>query len=105
MTTDEGAASINRAIIAMARSLNMGTAAEGVETAARLDFLAAAGCDLMQGYFISRPLLAAKITALLGAGLLPVRRAAGGPGPALARPHPLASLHAHGAVQAELALS
>ena len=65
VTSDEGAASITRAIIAMARSLNMTTVAEGVETQAQLDFLAMLECDVMQGYLISRPLPAERITSLL----------------------------------------
>ena len=100
VTTDEGAASITRAIIAMARSLNMSTVAEGVETAAQLEFLAAAGCDLMQGYFISRPLPAEKITALLGAGVQPLHRL-----PAPAGSHSPAGNPAQAAVPAELVLS
>ena len=69
VTSDEGAASITRAIIAMARSLNMITVAEGVETREQLEFLGALGCDVMQGYHISRPLPVDRMTALLGAGL------------------------------------
>lgn len=67
VTSDDGAASITRAIIAMARSLNMTTVAEGVETRAQLEFLGALGCDVMQGYHISRPLPADEMTALLDA--------------------------------------
>ena len=69
VTSDEGAASITRAIIAMARSLNMTTVAEGVETKEQLEFLGALGCDVMQGFHISRPLPVSQITALLDAGL------------------------------------
>jgi EAL domain-containing protein (putative c-di-GMP-specific phosphodiesterase class I) len=47
---------IASAIIQMARSLSMGTIAEGVETAEQLDFLRASGCDDIQGYHFSRPL-------------------------------------------------
>ena len=65
VTTDDGAASITRAIIAMARSLNMSTVAEGVETRAQLEFLGALGCDVMQGYHIGRPMPAELVTALL----------------------------------------
>ena len=74
VTSDDGAASITRAIIAMARSLNMTTVAEGVETREQQDFLSALGCDVMQGYHISRPLPASQITALLEADLLRARR-------------------------------
>ena len=68
VTSDDGAATITRAIIAMARSLNMTTVAEGVETREQLAFLGAAGCDVMQGFHIGRPLPAGQITALLGDG-------------------------------------
>ena len=65
VTSDEGAASITRAIIAMARSLNMTTVAEGVETQEQLDRLSTFGCDVMQGYFLGRPQPVDRITALL----------------------------------------
>lgn len=39
--------------------------AEGVETAAQRDFLVAAGCDQMQGYYFSRSVPAAGVPALL----------------------------------------
>jgi diguanylate cyclase (GGDEF)-like protein/PAS domain S-box-containing protein len=47
---------ITHAVIAMGRSLRLTTVAEGVETAAQAEFLATHGCDMMQGYLISRPL-------------------------------------------------
>ena len=65
VTSDEGAASITRAIIAMARSLNMTTVAEGVETREQLDMLGTLGCDVMQGYYLSRPLSRDAATAFL----------------------------------------
>jgi EAL domain-containing protein (putative c-di-GMP-specific phosphodiesterase class I)/FixJ family two-component response regulator len=43
----------------MARKLNMTSVAEGVETQARWDLLCMLGCDLVQGYFIARPIAAA----------------------------------------------
>ncbi|MBC7603915.1 MAG: amino acid permease [Ramlibacter sp.] len=73
VTSDDGAASITRAIIAMARSLNMTTVAEGVETREQLELLGALGCDVMQGYHISGPLPVNQITALLEADLLLVQ--------------------------------
>ena len=76
VTSDESAASITRAIIAMARSLNMTTVAEGVETQAQLDFLTAQDCDVMQGYFISRPLPAEQLTAMLCREFYAIERAA-----------------------------
>jgi diguanylate cyclase (GGDEF)-like protein/PAS domain S-box-containing protein len=47
---------ITHAVIAMGHSLRLLTVAEGVETSAQAEFLATNGCDLMQGYLISRPL-------------------------------------------------
>ncbi|MCQ4086056.1 bifunctional diguanylate cyclase/phosphodiesterase [Saccharibacillus sp. JS10] len=48
--------SMVQAIIAIGRSLNMEVLAEGVETLEQLEFLRAAGCDEIQGYYLSRPL-------------------------------------------------
>ncbi|WP_083198141.1 sensor domain-containing protein [Pararhizobium polonicum] len=56
---------ITGAIISLAQKLQMQVIAEGVETQAQVDFLAASGCDDIQGYFISRPVGAAAFVALL----------------------------------------
>ena len=42
--------------IRLAKSLNMRTVAEGVEIREQVDFLAAQGCDMIQGYYYSKPL-------------------------------------------------
>ncbi|MEJ2792209.1 EAL domain-containing response regulator [Iodobacter sp. LRB] len=42
--------------ISMSQRLNLKTVAEGVETADDWDQLSALGCDIAQGYFISRPI-------------------------------------------------
>lgn len=65
------AAAITRAIITMAKSLNLKVVAEGVETEAQLDFLAASGCTTMQGYLLSRPVPAPAMTELLRRGCRP----------------------------------
>lgn len=44
------------AIIQLAHSLNMQVVAEGVEEAEQLAFLQQQGCDLVQGYYYSKPL-------------------------------------------------
>ncbi len=45
------------AIINMARSLELKTIAEGVETLEQLEYLREQGCDEIQGYYYSKPLL------------------------------------------------
>ncbi|MEP5764738.1 MAG: EAL domain-containing protein [Halieaceae bacterium] len=47
-----------RAIIAMARSLQLVVVAEGVETEEQLAFLNSIECDLVQGYLLGRPVVA-----------------------------------------------
>ncbi len=47
---------ITRAVIAMARSLNLEVVAEGVEQVEQLEFLRSLGCAYVQGFFISHPL-------------------------------------------------
>tara|TARA_B100000446_G_scaffold38056_3_gene33403 strand:+ start:2514 stop:4565 length:2052 start_codon:yes stop_codon:yes gene_type:complete len=51
--------------IILAHSLNMKLVAECVETQAQLDFLQEQGCDLVQGYFLHKPLPAAQFRDLL----------------------------------------
>jgi EAL domain-containing protein (putative c-di-GMP-specific phosphodiesterase class I) len=48
--------SIARAMVSLGQSLGLTVAAEGVEDAATLAFLAEIGCDHAQGYFIAPPL-------------------------------------------------
>ena len=47
---------IARAVISLARALELRTVAEGVETERQLNWLTEHGCDIGQGYFFSRPL-------------------------------------------------
>lgn len=56
---------ITKAIIALARSLNLWIVAEGVETESQLSFLQAEGCQEVQGYYLSRPLDVDSATELL----------------------------------------
>ena len=53
------------AIVQMARSLQLKTVAEGVETEAQMAWLRGLGCDLAQGYAIARPLDAGQARAWL----------------------------------------
>ena len=43
-------------VLNIARHLQVPVVAEGVETEAQMNRLRAAGCDLIQGYYFSRPL-------------------------------------------------
>jgi hypothetical protein len=62
MTYDRGAAAIVRTTVDLARSLGLTVVAEGVESETALLELARLGCDLAQGYHISRPLPAEQLT-------------------------------------------
>jgi len=44
------------AVIGLAKAMNLPTIAEGVETAEQMFTLKAMGCDVIQGYFFSKPL-------------------------------------------------
>ena len=59
--TDPDDRAIVRAIIQLARALNLQTIAEGVETEAQHQFLRHEGCDMMQGYRFCRPIDAAAL--------------------------------------------
>jgi diguanylate cyclase (GGDEF)-like protein/PAS domain S-box-containing protein len=52
---DENSMTLVRAIIALGHQLNLSVTAEGVETLEQLKFLKAHQCDLVQGYFFSKP--------------------------------------------------
>jgi len=67
-------AAIVRAVIALARSMNLRTVAEGVENEQQLAYLAGLGCDEYQGYHFSKPLPAAEFLSLLQAEQAATRR-------------------------------
>ncbi|WP_334174144.1 bifunctional diguanylate cyclase/phosphodiesterase [Pseudoxanthobacter sp.] len=59
---------IVQAIVAMAHAAGLKTTVEGVETAAQCEWLKAAGCDNVQGFFFGRPMPEAEISRLMAAG-------------------------------------
>ncbi|MFZ3084290.1 EAL domain-containing protein [Rhodoferax ferrireducens] len=56
MTISKDSSLIVRSTIDLVRDLGRKTVAEGVETREQWDQLAAAGCNIAQGYFIARPM-------------------------------------------------
>ncbi|MFA7270762.1 MAG: PAS domain S-box protein [Sterolibacterium sp.] len=68
---DPDDATIARTVIGLGHSLNLKVVAEGVETAEQLTFMQTHDCDLVQGYYFSRPLPADDFAALLKQGLAP----------------------------------
>ena len=77
----------------MAHSLGMSTIAEGVETAEQLDYLRAQGCDQVQGYHYSRPLLPEHLETFVRANLQARQQGAA---------HPAHTAQPTSAVQAEV---
>jgi EAL domain-containing protein (putative c-di-GMP-specific phosphodiesterase class I) len=67
---DPGSAAIVRATIGLAREFGIEIIAEGVETAAQLEFLVGAGCRHIQGFYFSRAVPADQTTRLLRQGVL-----------------------------------
>ena len=55
---DSSLRAIVEGTLGMARQLGMKSVAEGVEDRADWDFMRVLGCDVAQGYFIARPMLA-----------------------------------------------
>ncbi len=76
MTDDRNDAAIVRSTVELGRNLGLKVVAEGVETAAAWAHLKALGCNFAQGYYLSRPVPAAEIAALVVAdGSTPARAA------------------------------
>lgn len=65
IAADSDDASITRAVITMAHHLKLKVVAEGVETPEQLALLISHQCDVIQGYFFSRPLPLDEMTRLL----------------------------------------
>jgi len=56
---------VSQAIIALAKSLNLGVIAEGVETEAQKEFLIENGCNDLQGYLYGKPMPKDEIEKML----------------------------------------
>jgi len=52
-------------VVTLAKSLNLETVSEGVETVSQVDFLKGLGCDMIQGYYYYKPMPAADFEKLL----------------------------------------
>lgn len=63
LTTNPQDESIARTIITLAKSLELETVAEGVETREQLEMLREMECDLIQGYLFGKPLPAKEVFA------------------------------------------
>ena len=66
-TTDEEQRALVAAIITLAHALHLEVVAEGIETGDQLGMLLRDGCDIGQGYGLSRPVSGADVAALLQA--------------------------------------
>jgi EAL domain-containing protein (putative c-di-GMP-specific phosphodiesterase class I) len=67
MIEDKDSAALVDAIIKMGHSLHMKIIAEGVETDQQLAVLRGQGCDLIQGYYFSRPVPGAELLDFINA--------------------------------------
>ena len=62
---DESTRIITQTVIEMARKLGYETVAEGVETEEQMDLLKSLGCDIIQGYYLSKPVPDTEIEEIL----------------------------------------
>ncbi|WP_211207214.1 putative bifunctional diguanylate cyclase/phosphodiesterase [Stackebrandtia nassauensis] len=63
--SDEGAAPLADVVVRLGERLGLAVIAEGVETETQLDVVKQAGCAMVQGYLLARPMAVAKIDAML----------------------------------------
>ncbi|WP_024850861.1 bifunctional diguanylate cyclase/phosphodiesterase [Hydrogenovibrio kuenenii] len=56
---------ITKAVVAMARSLNLKVVAEGVETGSHSELLSELGVDYLQGFVFSKPVTSAEVTTYI----------------------------------------
>jgi len=65
LAENKNSSAIVYATIAMAKSLNLRTTAEGVETAEQQELLINQGCDVLQGYYLHKPIPINKMELLM----------------------------------------
>lgn len=70
LPVDKSDMAIARTIISLAHSLGMNVVAEGVENREQFEFLLSYGCDLIQGYYFSKPLAVSDFESLLRKGVI-----------------------------------
>ncbi|AVG16023.1 hypothetical protein CFN79_09255 [Chromobacterium vaccinii] len=68
MLAEEEAMTLVEMIISLAHAMGLETVAEGVETEPQAQRLAELGCDVLQGYWLSRPMPADAVAARLAGG-------------------------------------
>ncbi len=66
--TNPDDANIAHSIIMLGHTMSMNVVAEGVENQTQLKYLLEWNCDIIQGYYFSRPLTSARMTELLKQG-------------------------------------
>ena len=52
-------------VVTLAKSLNLETVSEGVETQTQVDFLKELGCDMIQGFFYYKPMCCEQFEEIL----------------------------------------
>jgi diguanylate cyclase (GGDEF)-like protein len=65
LVTRRDARAIVKTVVGLARTLNMDTVAEGVEQPEQLEVLQRYGCNTVQGYFVSEPMMAGDVVPFL----------------------------------------
>ena len=65
LPADKESLAIVRTIVSLARNLGFSVTVEGVETAEQASIMLGLDCEMLQGYYISKPVPAADIEALL----------------------------------------
>jgi diguanylate cyclase (GGDEF)-like protein/PAS domain S-box-containing protein len=66
--SDDDKAALVRAIVSLAKAMQLQAVAEGIETRTQADMLTRLGCDLAQGYYFARPMDGEALEDLLRIG-------------------------------------